>query len=154
MVQGQACRVNAAALSVHNVWWPLWCTHLCPVYCCHGGGTFQNYLVGWTWGQGFRLLMVWVQWLEFIIVLQGKKFTKTTPLSSQNITTMSFPVDGALLNFFILRNVVWSFHWLLRGFGFQVVDSGFIPHDSLWQEALTSSIILVQKKSGSCFHCL
>lgn len=58
---------------------------------------------------------------------------------------MIFPADGALLNFFILRNVVWSFHWLLLGFGFQVVDSGFIPCDSVWQEAVTSSIILVQK---------
>lgn len=114
------------------------------------------YLVVWTSGQGFRFLRVLIQWSEFIVVLQGKKFTRTTPLSSQKITTLIFPADGTLLNF-IIGNVIWSFHWLLLGFGFQVEDSGFIPHDSLWQKALISGIILVQKSVAVAFivcNCL
>jgi hypothetical protein len=43
------------------------------------------------------------------------------------------------------------FHRLPLEFGFTMVDPGSIRGDNLQQEALTSSVVLVQMTSGACF---
>jgi len=54
---------------------------------------------------------------------------------------------------FFLGFLVWC-HSLVLGFGFKTLVPGFIPHDTVRQEALTWSFVLVQKISGDYCPCL
>jgi hypothetical protein len=81
-----------------------------------------------------------------------KKFTVTTSLSSQKTLATILPADEALLMFFLpcwCRMV--PLHRLPFGFGLRVVDLVFNHCDHFTQEALTSSVVSVQKISDKNF---
>jgi len=41
----QDWRVDVATLSIQNLWWCLWCGHLCAVLYCNRGLTFQTFFL-------------------------------------------------------------------------------------------------------------
>jgi hypothetical protein len=68
---------------------------------------------------------------------------------------MIFAADDTLFEFLLH----WGCHvvpvlQLLLGFGFIMVDTGFILYDILLQEALTPGSVVVQKISGHCLPCV
>lgn len=100
-----------------------------------------------------RLLILSTWRYEFSFLL-GKNFMSRKSFSSQKLYPWFSSSQCTPEVLYPLGHQVGPLHQLPLGFRFKMLDPCFIPHDNLWQVALTSSIILMQKTCGYCFLSL
>jgi hypothetical protein len=114
---------------------------LCFQTCGRAVSCWRRISATFLWGQTLlkrfcKFLRVWMNRSELMVWPHGIMSTKITPPASQKTVAMTFPAEGATLNFFLRGEVGWcpSIDCLLvSGSKWWIRVSS--PSDDLWQKS-------------------
>ena len=101
MIRDQDCRQGGGTLSIRNLWRSKWCSQSCVVRSCHGEPYFGHFSCGTNSNaEGEHANFLVFQYTGKITAVSlGKKFIRTTPLSSQKTAQILFPADSSISSY-------------------------------------------------------
>jgi len=96
MIRDQDCRQEGRTLPIRVLWRSKRCSHSCVARSCHGEPYFGHFSCGTNSNaEGEHANFLVFQYTGKITAVSlGKKFKRTTPLSSQKTAQMLFPADS------------------------------------------------------------